>query len=200
MLLSDPIFSSHLSDKEGFFKWHQDTPHSSTMFGSPVIVFPTKHERGALMLQHGGIKWISDPAAMIQTLVNPSITYVSCYSNVKHEVTAITSGYHVTLTYNLIFSTGPTNNSTPAIPTLSTTEITFKRALSVLLSNKTFMEQGGFLGFGLQHECPLNPRLALAILSISSREVTQSYRECVASSAYQPISGSSTKIVRKTFL
>jgi len=112
------------------------------MFGSLVIVFPTKHEGGALMLQHGGSEWIFDLATMIQTQINPSITYVAFYSNVKHEVTAVTSGYHVTLTYNLSFSTRPTSNATPVIPTPSTTKIPFKRALSMLLSNKTFMEQG----------------------------------------------------------
>ena len=139
------------------------------------------------MLQHGGNESIFDSAAMIQT---HCIAYVSFYSDVEHEVTAVTSGYRVTLTYNLFFSTGPTNlnNSAPTIPTPSTTEIAFERALSMLLSGKTFMEQGGFPGFGLQHKYPLNP-------SIISREVTRSYRECVASSASQPISGSSTKIV-----
>ena len=152
------------------------------MFGSLVIVFPTKHEGGALMLRRGGNKWIFDSAAMIQTQVNLSIAYVSFYSDVEHEVTVVTSGYRVTLTYNLFFSTGPTNNSAPTIPTPSTTEIAFEMALSMLLSDKTFMEQGGFLGFGLQHEYP---RLALAILSIASKEVTRPYRESIASSSFQ---------------
>jgi hypothetical protein len=134
------------------------------MFGSLVIVFPTKHEGGALMLRHGGSEWIFDSATMIQTQVNPSITYVAFYSDVEHEVTAVTSGYRVTLTYNLSFSTGPTSNAAPAIPTPSTTEIAFKRALSMLLSDKTFMEQGGFLGFGLQHEYPLDPKAGLGNL------------------------------------
>jgi hypothetical protein len=96
-----------------FFKPHKDTPHSGSMFRSLVIVFPTKHEGGALMLQHGSGKWTFDSAKMVRTLVNPSVAYIAFYSDVEHEVTPVTSGYHITLTYNLYFST---NNTAPVIP------------------------------------------------------------------------------------
>jgi predicted 2-oxoglutarate/Fe(II)-dependent dioxygenase YbiX len=102
------VYLTHISGKGAFFKPHKDTPRSSTMFGSLVIVFPTKHEGGALMLRHGGSEWTFDSATMVRTQVDPSIAYIAFYSDVEHEVTPVTSGYRVTLTYNLYFSTEPT--------------------------------------------------------------------------------------------
>jgi hypothetical protein len=132
------------------------------MFGSLVIVFPTKHEGGALMLRHGGGgEWTFDSATMVQTPVDPSAAYIAFYSDVEHEVTPVTSGYRVTLTYNLYFST---NNAAPVIPAPSTTEIAFKTTISALLSDNTFMEEGGFLGFGLRHKYPLDPKAGLGSL------------------------------------
>jgi hypothetical protein len=131
------------------------------MFGSLVIVFPTKHEGGALVLRHGGGEWTFDSAKMVQTTVNPSVAYNAFYSDVEHEVTPVTSGYRVTLTYNLSFFT---NTAAPVISAPSTAEVAFRTTLSALLSDKTFMEEGGYLGFGLQHEYPLDPKAGLGDL------------------------------------
>jgi hypothetical protein len=49
-------------DEGGFFKTHRDTPRSSTMFASLVVVFPTAHEGGALKLCHGGNEWTVNSA------------------------------------------------------------------------------------------------------------------------------------------
>jgi len=79
----------------------------------------------------------------------------------------------------------PTSNAAPATPTPSTTEITFKRALSMLLSDKTFMEQGGFLGFGLQHEYPLDPKAGLGNL-INCLKGSDAIIQRVCSQLYLP--------------
>jgi len=155
------IYLAFLTGKGAFFKPHKDTPCSSTMFGSLVIVFPTKHEGGALTFLHGRGQWTFNSAEMVTTQTEPSIAFVAFYSNVKHEVTPVTSGYCVTLTYNLYFSTEFMSVPVPPIVAPSTTETTFKTALSTLLSDDTFMVRGGFLGFGLQHEYPLNPKVSL---------------------------------------
>ena len=160
----DPWFLTDILGKESFFKPHKDTPRSATMFGSLVIVFPTEHEGGALMLRHGGSEWMLDSAAKVRTQVYPSIAYIAFYSDVEHEVTPVTSGYRVTLTYNLYFANEPANNTVPVIPTPSSTEVAFTTALSTLLSDKAFMEKGGYLGFGLQHEYPLDPKAGLGNL------------------------------------
>jgi hypothetical protein len=113
------------------------------------------------MLRHGGGEWTFDSAKMVRTPVNPSIAYIAFYSDVEHEITPVTSGYRVILTYNLYFST---NNAAPVVPAPSTGEIAFRTTLSALLSNKTFMEEGGYLGFGLHHEYPLDPNAGLGDL------------------------------------
>lgn len=71
------------------------------MFGSLVIVFPTAHVGGALRLRHGGTEWTFDSATEVLNQPTPSIGYVAFFSDVEHEVTPVTSGHRVTLTYNL---------------------------------------------------------------------------------------------------
>lgn len=135
------------------------------MFGSLVIVFPTKHEGGALILRHGDDEWTFDSATMVGTQVNPSIAYAAFYSDIEHEVTPVTSGFRVTLTYNLYFLAEPTSSAAPPISAPSANETAFATTLSALLSDKTFMEKGGYLGFGLQHEYPLDPKAGLGNLA-----------------------------------
>jgi hypothetical protein len=134
------------------------------MFGSLVIVFATKHEGGALMLRHGGCEWTFDSASMITAQTDSSIAYAAFYSDVEHEVTPVRSGYRISLTYNLYFSTDSASSPTPPTASPSTVETTFKKALSTLLSDNNFMPTGGFLGFGLRHEYPLDPQAGLGNL------------------------------------
>ena len=100
---------------------------------------------------------------MIQTQTEPSIAYVIFYSDVEHEVTPVTFGTRVSLTYSLYFSDESNDNPLPPIVP-STTEVTFKTALATLLSDHTFMEKGGFLGFGLQYEYPLDTKVGIGNL------------------------------------
>lgn len=86
-----------------FFKAHKDTPRSENMFGSLVVVFPTRHEGGALHLRHKAEEWTFDSAAITSAQETPSIAYIAFYSDVEHKVSMVTSGHRVTLTYNLYF-------------------------------------------------------------------------------------------------
>ena len=133
------------------------------MFGSLVIVFPTQHEGGSLKFRHGGREWTFDSSALVKGQKDPIIAFAAFYSDIEHEVTPVTSGHRVTLTYNLYFSEESSKVVAP-IPVLSTTETTFKAVLSKLLSDPTFMDKGGFLGFGLQHEYPLDLKASIGNL------------------------------------
>lgn len=73
------------------------------MFGSLVVVFPTRHKGGALYLRHKGEEWTFDSAALASAQEDPSIAYIAFYSDVDHEVSVVNSGYRDTLTYNLYF-------------------------------------------------------------------------------------------------
>ncbi len=128
------------------------------MFGSLVLVLPTPHEGGELILQHQGNKWTYDASQALSLLphASPRVAYVAFFSDVDHEVKRVTSGYRVTITYNLHFSE-------PAAP-LQGLDIIQPRAannpevesgLTALLNDPTFLPSGGTLGFGLRHLYPL---------------------------------------------
>jgi hypothetical protein len=129
------------------------------MFGSLVIVFPTPHEGGALMLRHDGKEWTFDSGKQLSGQERPSIGYVAFYSDVVHEVTRVQSGHRVTLTYNLYFA--PESINELIVPTPSVNELAFKAALSTLLADGSVLPNGGNLGFGLRHAYPVNTKTNL---------------------------------------
>jgi hypothetical protein len=139
------------------------------MFGSLVIVLPTVHEGGALVLCHGGKEWTFDSAKELSEQSQPSIGYVAFYSDVEHEVTLVKSGYRVTLTYNLYFSTNDADDklavALPVNSAVSANEAAFTAALSDLLADESVLPMGGTLGFGLRHEYPVNINTKLTTLN-----------------------------------
>ncbi|XP_055334338.1 uncharacterized protein LOC129585614 [Paramacrobiotus metropolitanus] len=144
----------------GFFKAHKDTPRGAKMFGSLVIVFPTKHTGGELKLRHGEKEWTFDSAEKLAAAVEPSIGYVAFFSDVEHEVAVVQSGYRVTLTYNLYF--GETSPESASLDV--NRENAFKSGLAQLLADPTFLPKGGLIGFGLQHEYPVSAETKLSTL------------------------------------
>ena len=131
----------------GHFRSHMDTPKSKEMFGSLVVCLPTQFTGGSLVTHHHGNKvdfdWSSTPD-------QPSrkIKWASFFSNVEHEILPVTSGYRVTLTYNLY------GMQTDAVaPLISNPEIArFKHFLVEAIANPHFMRKGCILGFRCQHK------------------------------------------------
>ncbi|KAF9466908.1 hypothetical protein BDZ94DRAFT_1233453 [Collybia nuda] len=97
------LYKLNVNGKNSFFKAHKDTRRNETIFGSLVVVYPTRHEGGALLLRHGGNEWTFDSTEAVRNYDGPAIAYIVFYSDVEHEVTIVQSGYRVTLTYNLYF-------------------------------------------------------------------------------------------------
>ncbi|KAI0669336.1 hypothetical protein C8Q78DRAFT_977857 [Trametes maxima] len=143
-----------------FFKAHQDTPRSSTMFASLVLVFPTQHSGGTLRIKYAGHEYSFDAAAALSGISasEPRIAYIAFFSDVEHEVVPVTSGHRVTLTYNLHYADEdqpvgtdgldviqPSGSNTPELESM----------LSALLEDSSFLPDGGMLGFGLRHLYPL---------------------------------------------
>jgi hypothetical protein len=142
--------------KGSFFKPHVDSPRSEKMFGSLVLVFPTPHEGGALLIRHGGKEWTIDSAAELSTAPPSSIGYAAFSSDVEHEVAPVVSGHRITLTYNLHFDDDgrapvTASVSEPAPPLQPAMERSICAAFEALLENPEFLPDGGVLGFGLQH-------------------------------------------------
>ena len=134
------------------------------MFGSLVIVFPTPHEGGALLLRHRGQEWAFDSGQELAAKDKPSIGYVAFFSDVEHEVAPVISGHRVTLTYNLYFDDGGPAFANDAVskhltPPQLANEGAFYEAFTALLENSEFLAEGGTLAFGLRHVYPIKKNL-----------------------------------------
>jgi len=81
-----------------FFKPHQDTEKIDGMVATLVIILPTAHEGGELIIDHLGVKKTFKHASSALNKLSCIAFYADCY----HEVKEVTSGYRVSLTYNLI--------------------------------------------------------------------------------------------------
>ena len=138
--------------KDSFFKAHRDTPRGTDMFGSLVLVFPTVHEGGALILRHNSKEWSFDSGKEIGD--TKKIGYVAFFSDVEHEVALVKSGYRVTLTYNLYHPDTEFMEVKPP-PPMPMNENFVKKALRDLVEDDTFYPKGIHLGFGLRHEYPI---------------------------------------------
>lgn len=127
------------------------------MFGSLVVIFPTTHEGGALLLRHRGHEWTFKSNQEQESKQEPSISYVAFFSDVEHEVTPVVSGHRVTLTYNLYFGdSGRTDSSKDAVSEYlslppAANDKPFREAFRALLENPEFLPDGGTLAFDMRH-------------------------------------------------
>ncbi|KAF8834700.1 hypothetical protein BDN67DRAFT_1072631 [Paxillus ammoniavirescens] len=156
------LYKLNVYGKGSFFKPHKDTPRSERMFGSLVVIFPARHEGGDFILRHGGEEWKLESAQTISTAAqSPPIGFIAFFSDVEHEVMEVTSGYRVTLTYNLYFAE---TESLPLISTPSPQEDSFRTAIVDLVANPAVLPGGGYLGFGLQHQYPVSRQMSVESL------------------------------------
>lgn len=127
------------------------------MFGSLVVILPTKHKGGELIFRHNSREWKFDSAEAVASATAPSIAYTAFYSDVEHEVLPVQEGYRVTLTYNLYYRK-LVEKPIPRIPTEPTIPANleiFQKVLESSLADEAFLPKGGMLGFGLQHLYPV---------------------------------------------
>ena len=125
------------------------------MFGSLVVVFPTPHSGGALVLRHHDKEYTFDSGKTLANTPN-SIGYVAFFSDVEHEVLPVVSGHRVTITYNLYWdyedASMPDGVHILQPESSSTTQV--QSALAALLDDPDVLPRGGMLGFGLRHAYP----------------------------------------------
>ncbi|KAG6814763.1 hypothetical protein H0H87_007535, partial [Tephrocybe sp. NHM501043] len=151
------LYKLNVYGKGSFFKSHKDTPRGDTMFGSLVVVFPTPHDGGALVLRHHDQEWTFDSARLTREATEPSIAYIAFYSDVDHEVTPVQSGYRVTLTYNLFSEAESTRQQLArSVNPNAPDDHLLRDALAAALADSSFMPDGGYLGFGLSFAYPIN--------------------------------------------
>ncbi|KAG5653001.1 hypothetical protein H0H81_002754 [Sphagnurus paluster] len=150
------LYKLNVYAKGSFFKSHKDTPRGDNMFGSLVIVFPTPHDGGALKLSHEGQDWTFNSAALTQSEATPSIAYIAFYSDVDHEVTLVTSGHRVTLTYNLFLDTNPGRIPPSTVEPVAPDDGPFRDAVKAALDDPYFLPKGSYVGFGLSFKYPIS--------------------------------------------
>lgn len=86
-----------------FFASHQDSERADDMVGSLVVELPSRHEGGALVVEHRGEKKVFRGAA--RGVLDLSL--LAFYADCHHEVKPVDSGYRITLTYHLLFRGEP---------------------------------------------------------------------------------------------
>ena len=87
-------------DAGSFFVDHRDTEKVPGMFATMVLVLPSTHGGGELVVKHAGRE-----AALDLHPEEPSeIGFAAFYADCVHEVRPVTTGFRVTLVYNLRFA------------------------------------------------------------------------------------------------
>ncbi|KAM6492232.1 hypothetical protein JOM56_011956 [Amanita muscaria] len=74
------------------------TQKEDGMFATMVVVLPSQYTGGEIIVSHGSISKVIDVSASCMTGIN----VLSWYTDVKHEVKPIRSGYRLVLSYNLM--------------------------------------------------------------------------------------------------
>lgn len=122
------------------------------MFGSLVVVYPTQHKGGSLRFQDGSLEYALDIATAVTQAPSPSIAYIILNRDVEYEMMTIESGYRVTLTYNLYYVDAPkSSKSSPS----DGCKYALNAAFEAIIKDRDYLPEGGFIGFGLQHDYTL---------------------------------------------
>lgn len=154
------------------------------MIGSLVIVYPTPHQGGELVLRHKDHEWTFDASSLTSSQYTPSLAYVAFYSDIEHEVLKITSGSRVTVTYSLYLApptAGLYNPHTTSVMQNLNDIPNFQETLRRLLQKPEFLPGGGALAFNLTHLYPVtfttDLRKMIKYLKGEDAHVYQSCRE-----------------------
>jgi 2OG-Fe(II) oxygenase superfamily len=77
------------------FLAHQDSEKDDSMVGTLVVTLPSSYAGGELMVGHNE-EWKAYRGSKM------ALSLVAFYADCRHEVLKVTSGYRITLTYNLL--------------------------------------------------------------------------------------------------
>lgn len=107
MNVSAEFYKLLIYEEGGFFLPHRDTEKTEGMFGTLIIVLPSVHRGGELVIGHTGRKVTVD----LSNAETSELTFAGFYADCEHAINPITQGSRVCLTYNLLQPrTGKRNN------------------------------------------------------------------------------------------
>jgi hypothetical protein len=96
--VSAEFYKFLLYDQGSFFVAHRDTEKTDGMFGTLVIMLPSEHTGGELIVRHAGREVRFDPGGLDVS----ELAYAAFYADCQHEVLPITEGSRPCLVFNLV--------------------------------------------------------------------------------------------------
>jgi predicted 2-oxoglutarate/Fe(II)-dependent dioxygenase YbiX len=93
--LTAGLHSFLIYEPNQFFLAHQDSEKDDSMVGTLVVTLPSSYTGGELMVGHNE-EWKAYRGS------KTALSLVAFYADCRHEVLRVTSGYRITLTYNLL--------------------------------------------------------------------------------------------------
>jgi hypothetical protein len=96
------LYKLLLYEEGAFFKSHRDSEKVPGMYGTLVLCLPSEHTGGDVRLVQGKTERVLRTASGSKF----DMSALAWYSDVKHEVKPIESGYRLVLTYNLVQDQG----------------------------------------------------------------------------------------------
>jgi len=92
------LYKLLIYEQGSFFAPHRDTEKSKNMFATLAVCLPSRHEGGALVVQHDGrTRRIEFGGKNSQFKTQFAAFYADC----QHEIEPVTAGYRICLIYNL---------------------------------------------------------------------------------------------------
>jgi predicted 2-oxoglutarate/Fe(II)-dependent dioxygenase YbiX len=99
----------------GFFAAHRDTEKTDGMFATLVVMLPSAHRGGELVIRHAGREIVAD----LSSEEFSELKFAAFYADCQHEVRPVTEGHRVCLVYNLIQPPGRTPEGSLQAPLYS---------------------------------------------------------------------------------
>ena len=98
VIVEAELYKLLVYDTGSFFLPHRDSEKSAGMFGTLVVVLPSPHKGGELIIRHAGKEQILE----LNNTESSELAFGAFYADCEHEVRPITQGFRVCLVYNLI--------------------------------------------------------------------------------------------------
>jgi hypothetical protein len=96
--VSAELYKLLVYDPGGFFNAHRDTEKAGGMFATLVVVLPSSHRGGELVIRHAGREIVVD----LSSEEFSELKFAAFYADCEHEVRPVTDGHRVCLIYNLM--------------------------------------------------------------------------------------------------
>lgn len=144
-----------------------------------MVIFPTPHEGGELVLHRKGHEWKFNANTLTASRSSSSLAYVAFYGDIEHEILPVTAGRVVTVTYNLYFVEPSPKPGVAAEGENAQSDSNLQDTLKRLLKSPEFLPSGGTLGFGLAHLYPVKPGMDMKKMERRLKgEDAHVYRAC----------------------